>query len=193
MTPHRPSTTPRRRSSQTASAATRVSSEAAVGLARGRRVAAEYVFLDEWDVDAPQEAVFEALADARTYPIWWSPIYKEVDADGPPAVGCASRQSFKAKLPYTLSTVSTIVRLEPPHEFEVEVDGDLRGRGVWTLSPVGDRVHVRFDWRVHADRALLRILTPVLRPLFRWNHNAAIKRAMVELEPYAQRQAQPSR
>jgi len=156
-------------------------------------VAAEYVFLDEWDVDAPQEAVFEALADARTYPIWWSPIYKEVDADGPPAVGCASRQSFKAKLPYTLSTVSTIVRLEPPHEFEVEVDGDLRGRGVWTLSPVGDRVHVRFDWRVHADRALLRILTPVLRPLFRWNHNAAIKRAMVELEPYAQRQAQPSR
>ena len=27
-------------------------------------MAAEYVFIDEWDVGAPQEAVFEALADA---------------------------------------------------------------------------------------------------------------------------------
>jgi hypothetical protein len=31
-------------------------------------MAAEYVFVDEWDVDAPQQAVFDALADARTYP-----------------------------------------------------------------------------------------------------------------------------
>src|SRR5712692_4395394 len=149
-------------------------------------MAAEYVFVDEWDVDAPQEAVFHALADARTYPTWWTPIYREVDADGPPAVGCASRQKFNAKLPYTLSTVSTIVRLDAPREFEVEVDGDLRGRGVWTLSAADGKVHVRFDWTVNADRPLLRILTPVLRPLFRWNHNAAIKRAIVGLEPYAQ-------
>lgn len=148
-------------------------------------MAAEYVFVDEWDVSAAQEAVFEALADAATYPEWWTPIYLEVDADGPPAMGCASRQNFKAKLPYTLSTVSTIVRLEPPHEFEVEVVGDLRGTGVWTLTPSEGKTHIRFDWRVHADRKLLRVLTPVLRPLFRWNHNVAIRQAMIGLEPYA--------
>jgi uncharacterized protein YndB with AHSA1/START domain len=148
-------------------------------------VPAEYLFVDEWDVDAPQERVFDALADARTYPDWWRPIYKEVEADGPPVVGRASRQKFKAKLPYTLSTVSTIVRLEPPRQLEVDVDGDLRGRGVWTLSPREGKVHVRFDWHVFADRALLRVLTPVLRPLFRWNHNEAIKAAMRGLEPYA--------
>ena len=155
-------------------------------------MANEYVFVDEWDVDAPPESVFEALADAGTYPTWWTPIYREVDTDGPPAVGCASRQKFKARLPYALSTVSTIARLEPPHEFEVHVTGDLRGTGVWTLSQVEGKVHVRFDWRVHADRPLLRILTPVLRPLFRWNHNVAIKRAMVGLEPYARAQQQSS-
>jgi hypothetical protein len=27
-------------------------------------VAAKYAFIDEWEVDAPQEAVFTALADA---------------------------------------------------------------------------------------------------------------------------------
>jgi uncharacterized protein YndB with AHSA1/START domain len=155
-------------------------------------MAAEYVFVDEWDVDAPQQAVFEALADARTYPTWWTPIYREVDADGPPRVGCASRQKFKANLPYTLSTISTIVRLDAPREFEVEVVGDLRGHGVWTLSPADGKVHVRFDWRVHADRPLLRTLTPPLRPLFRWNHNVAIKRAMAGLEPFARAQSQAS-
>ena len=80
---------------------------------------------------------------------------------------------------------SKIVRYEPPREFEVAVDGDLSGRGVWTVTPNGDGVYVRFDWRVNAGRTLLRLLTPVLRPLFRANHNYAIARAKAGLEPYA--------
>ncbi len=47
------------------------------------------------DVDAPQEAVFDALADARTYPEWWRPVYLNVDSDCEAAVGCVSRQEFK--------------------------------------------------------------------------------------------------
>jgi hypothetical protein len=83
---------------------------------------------------------------------------------------------------------SEITALERPRRLEIEVDGDLTGRGVWTLSARdGGRIHVRFDWRVLADRPLLRYLTPVLRPLFRWNHNWAIARAMEGLEPYARR------
>ena len=148
-------------------------------------MAAEYVFIDEWDVQAPAAAVFQALADPRTYPDWWTPVYIDVEASGPPAVGATSQQHFKGRLPYHLRQTSEIVRLEPPREFEIRVTGDLTGRGVWTVTPKGDAVHVRFDWRVTADRALLRVLTPILRPFFRWNHNWAIKRAMAGLEPYA--------
>jgi uncharacterized protein YndB with AHSA1/START domain len=149
-------------------------------------MAKEYVFIDEWDVDAPQEAVFDALADGSTYPDWWKPVYKTVIVDGPPEVGRKSKQCFKGRLPYELNTSSEIVRYEPPNEFEVSVIGDLTGHGVWKLSRNSDgAVHVRFDWRVIADRPLLRYLTPVLRPAFRWNHNWAIKRAIEGLEPYA--------
>ncbi len=144
-----------------------------------------YVFIDEWDVDAPIEAVFDALADARTYPQWWRAVYLEVEADGPPGVGAVSRQHFKGRLPYTLNITSTVTRFEPPTEVEADVDGDLSGHGHWSLTQTHGRVRVRFDWRVNADRAFLRVLTPVLRPLFRWNHNWAIARAMDSLEPYA--------
>jgi hypothetical protein len=57
--------------------------------------------------------------------------------------------------------------------------------GTWTLTPREGGVHVRFDWRVIADRPLLRYLTPLLRPVFRWNHNWSVKRAIEGLEPYA--------
>ncbi len=149
------------------------------------RAGRPYDFVDEWDVAAPPEAVFDALADARSYPRWWRPVYIDVEADdGPPAVGKVSRQHFKGRLPYHLRTRTTTVRLERPRLIEGETDGDLRGRGVWTLTPAGAGTHVRFDWRVHADRPLLRALTPLLRPALRWNHDWAIARAREGLEPY---------
>jgi uncharacterized protein YndB with AHSA1/START domain/quercetin dioxygenase-like cupin family protein len=148
-----------------------------------------YVFVDEWDVAAPPEAVFAAIADARTYPEWWRPVYLDVDADGPAELGKESRQHFKGRLPYHLHTRSRVVALDAPRTVTADVDGDLRGRGTWTLTPTATGTHVRFDWQVHADRRLLRALTPVLRPVFRWNHNWAIARAMEGLEPYARRTA----
>ncbi len=162
-----------------------------------RGASSEYLFLDEWDVGAPREAVFEALADARTYPSWWRPVYIGVEADGPAVVGAESRQHFKGRLPYQLRTRSRIVRLERPHIIEADVDGDLRGHGRWTLMTTLAGTRVRFDWRVHADRRLLRVLTPVLRPAFRWNHDWAVARAIEGLEPYARglapRRAQQAR
>ena len=154
-------------------------------------MAAEYEFIDEWDVDAPIDAVFVALADARTYPDWWRPVYLEVDADGPPVVGCASRQRFKGRLPYTLTQTSTIIACDAPDSFEVEAVGDLTGHGRWALSerPEGG-VHVRFEWRVRADKPLIRLLTPLLRPVFRANHSYAIARAIAGLEPYARARAE---
>jgi uncharacterized protein YndB with AHSA1/START domain len=152
----------------------------------------EYVFVDEWDVDAPRESVFAALADARSYPVWWKPVYLDVESEGEPAVGKESRQHFKGRLPYHLRTRSRITRLEAPGVIGADVDGDLRGTGLWTLTDLPDGgTHVRFDWRVHADRLLLRLLTPVLRPALRWNHAWAIARAREGLEPYARAAAAP--
>jgi uncharacterized protein YndB with AHSA1/START domain len=152
-------------------------------------MASEYIFVDEWDVDAPQEAVFDALADGRTYPDWWTPTYLEAETDGPPEPGRVARHRFKGKLPYVLETTTRLTCVDRPDRVEADVDGDLRGRAMWTLTPRGSKVHVRFDFRVFADRPFLRYLTPILRPLFRWNHKQAIAYAVRNLGPYARRQA----
>jgi uncharacterized protein YndB with AHSA1/START domain/quercetin dioxygenase-like cupin family protein len=149
----------------------------------------EYLFVDEWDVAAPREAVFEAIADGHSYPEWWKPVYLDVESDGEPAVGKVSRQHFKGRLPYHLHTSSTITALDAPHVIEADVAGDLAGHGKWTLTETATGTHVRFDWEVTADRRLLRILSPVLRPALRWNHAWAIARAQEGLEPYALRLA----
>jgi hypothetical protein len=145
-------------------------------------MAREYVFVNEWDVEAPILSVFRALCDVTTYPQWWKPVYLAVEADGPLRVGRVARERFKGRLFHELSIQSEIIRLEPPREFEVDVVGDLSGHGIWTLSKLaGAWVHVRADWRV--------VLSPLQRPAFRWNHNWAIARAIEGLEPYARASA----
>jgi uncharacterized protein YndB with AHSA1/START domain len=143
-----------------------------------------YEFVDEWDVAAPPHDVFAALADGASYPRWWRPVYKDVRTEGGPGVGTVSHGHFQGRLPYHLHTRTRTTVHEPPHVLEGEVDGDLRGTGRWTLTPSASGTHVRFDWTVHADRRLLKALTPVLRPLLRWNHAWAIARAREGLEPY---------
>jgi uncharacterized protein YndB with AHSA1/START domain len=147
-------------------------------------VAREYVFVDEWDVDAPREAVYDSVVDARTYPDWWKPVYISVEGDER-----ITQHHFKGRLPYTLKMRAELVSTDRPNGFEVAVDGDLRGKGVWTFTERDGKTHVRWDWIVFADRALLRYLTPILRPLFRFNHNWAVARAREGLEPYAKRKA----
>jgi uncharacterized protein YndB with AHSA1/START domain len=62
-------------------------------------VARKYVFIDEWDVRAPVEEVFDALADARTYPAWWRPVYLAVEATGRPRSGERRASTSRAGFP----------------------------------------------------------------------------------------------
>ena len=145
----------------------------------------EYTFVDEWDVDADPETVFDILADGHTYPEWWKPVSIGVRQEGDYTL-----QHFKGRLPYHLHTRTRTIEADRPHRIHGETDGDLRGTGIWTLTPTDTGgTHVRFDWQVHADRRLLKLLTPILRPALRWNHAWAIARAIEGLEPYAKQRA----
>ena len=69
-----------------------------------------------------------------------------------------------------------------PRGFSLVADGDFVGTGVWTLKQDGDYADVIYDWRIAADKPLLRYGTPIFRPIFAANHRWAMARGLESLE-----------
>jgi hypothetical protein len=68
-----------------------------------------------------------------------------------------------------------------PHGFVIEAEGDFVGRGEWTFEADGEAVNIRFDWRIRADKPLLRWFSFLFKPFFRWNHAWAMARGQESL------------
>jgi hypothetical protein len=42
--------------------------------------------------------------------------------------------------------------------------------GRWSLNPHGTGTEVRYDWEVSTAGAWMNMMSPLLGPMFRWNH-----------------------
>ena len=69
-----------------------------------------------------------------------------------------------------------IVERRRPHGFSIEAAGDFVGRGIWSFHEHSDSLDIEFDWRLRAEKPLLKHLSFLLKPLFRWNHRWAMVR-----------------
>ena len=139
----------------------------------------DYVFLSHWRVKGTPENAYEVLTDVPGYLRWWPDVYLAVtplnsaEKDGP---GQSYRLVTRGKLPYRLRWNARIVRTRRPHGFTIEATGDFVGRGIWTLTERANDLKISFDWRLRAEKPLLRYLSFLLKPLFRWNHRWAMAR-----------------
>src|SRR5207237_10618018 len=77
-------------------------------------------------------------------------------------------------LPYTLRWEFEVVESRYPHGFSLVASGDFEGRGVWTFDQDGSFVDIVYDWRISAEKPLLRSLSFLLKPLFEANHRWAM-------------------
>ncbi len=156
----------------------------------------EYEFLTEWHIAAPRELVYEILKNAKDYPRWWPDVYLKVDyepsgrADG---IGDRAILLTKGRLPYRLRWTAETVHHDKPRTIEIKATGDFVGRGVWGLEPEGDGVYITFDWRLRADKPLLRWLSPLLKPIFKWNHGWAMARGYESLRREVERKMMEDR
>ncbi|MFC0709183.1 SRPBCC family protein [Azorhizophilus paspali] len=126
-----------------------------------------------WQFDAPLAAVWDAIVEPETWPGWWPGVEQVVTLErGHEEGGLGTRQRFvwKGILPYRLSFVSRVTRLEPLHLLEGRVEGQLEGVGRWRFNEDAGQTRVCFDWRVRTTPAWMNLLAPLAQPLFRWNH-----------------------
>jgi hypothetical protein len=138
-----------------------------------------------WRIRAEIDEVAAILTDAASLPRWWPAVYLAATITAPGdarSIGRKVAVRSKGKLPYHINWTAELLSADLPHRWEIAATGDLAGRGVWTLRQAGDVTVADYDWRVNADRPLFRILAPVLRPVFAWNHRWAMAQGEAALQ-----------
>lgn len=101
------------------------------------------------------------------------------DEDG---VGKYVRLLTKGWLPYKLSWEFICTEAVKPLGFSLEALGDFTGRGVWKFCQNGKYVDIIYEWRVLANKPILRYLSFLLKPLFAANHRWTMKKGEESLK-----------
>jgi hypothetical protein len=139
----------------------------------------DYHFVTDWRVEGTVDEVSAVLGDPVALPRWWPSVYLEVTDLEPGRADDVGREATlhtRGWLPYTLRWILRVTESNRPHGFAFDARGDFEGKGVWTFTQDGRWVDVRFDWRIRAQKPLLRLLSPLLRPAFAANHRWAMAR-----------------
>ena len=147
---------------------------------------AEYHFVTNWKIEGTAREVAEVLGDPLGLARWWPSVYIEVHElePGDPVthVGRVIDLYTKGWLPYTLRWRFKVTESRGDSGFALVAEGDFVGTGVWTLEQQGDIVDVQYDWRIRADKPLLRYGTFAFRPIFGANHRWAMARGEESLK-----------
>ena len=136
-----------------------------------------YQFLSRWRIEGTCGEVADVLGDPLALPRWWPSVYLAVEQLEPPdarGVGRRVRLLTKGLLPYTLRWESVVVESRYPYGYTLVAEGDFVGEGIWTFKQDGRFVDIRYDWRIDAEKPLLRRLSFLLKPIFQANHRWAM-------------------
>lgn len=144
----------------------------------------DYHFVTRWRVKATPEQVYAVLGDPLDLPRWWPDVYldaREVqpaDANGLNRVVTLRTKGF---LPYRLKWAMRVTEVAPYSGFALAATGDFEGGGRWSFTADGEWTDIEFDWRIVAEKPLLRTFSFALKPLFSWNHEWAMKKGLESL------------
>lgn len=139
----------------------------------------DYHFVTHWRVEGSVEEVIAIISDPLDLPRWWPSVYLDVwelEPGGPDGAGRVIELFTKGWLPYTLRWRFRLSERVAPDQLALEAWGDFVGRGVWTFAQDGRDVAITYDWKIRAEKPLLRALSPVLKPIFAANHRWAMAR-----------------
>jgi len=142
-------------------------------------MSSEYHFVSRWRLQARADEVADVLRDARDLPRWWPSVYLDiqvVEAGDARGIGRVVDLWTKGWLPYTLRWRFTTTRNDGAGGLSLRAEGDFVGEGTWTFIPDGDHVKAFYDWRIRAEKPLLRRLTWLMRPAFSANHRWAMRK-----------------
>ena len=140
-------------------------------------MATDYNFLTVWKFDAPLEKIYNSIHDADNYHLWWKGQSKVETIKKGDVLGVGAVKKFRTRsfLPYSLTYTGTVLEVEPLKKVVGTTIGELEGRGTWVFENENGVSVVKYYWVVKTNSALMNFLSPVMKPLFEWNHDVVMK------------------
>jgi hypothetical protein len=138
----------------------------------------EYHMITEWHLKSTVKEIADVLSQASDLARWWPSVYldvQEIEPGDENGVGKVVHLYTKGWLPYTLRWSFRVTESSYPHGFALEAWGDFIGRGIWTLEQEGEWASVIYDWKIKADKPLLRTFSFLMKPIFAANHRWAMR------------------
>jgi hypothetical protein len=145
----------------------------------------DYHFITRWRLVGTREEAADVVSDALGLPRWWPAVYlevRELQPGEPSGVGRVLDLYTKGWLPYTLRWHFTVTESDYPRTLAIAAEGDFVGRGRWTFEQDGPWVDVTYDWRIRAQKPLLRRMSWLMKPVFSANHRWAMAKGRESLE-----------
>lgn len=138
-----------------------------------------YHFITHWHVLATCEEIYRLLEDLDSLAAWWPSVYLDVRVTKPGRPGGVGKEVAlltKGWLPYKLRWQFRVTETDFPTGFALEAWGDFVGRGVWTFRPdENGGCYITYDWKISAEKPLLKYLSWLFRPVFAANHHWAMR------------------
>ena len=136
----------------------------------------DYHFITRWRVKSTVKEVSEIIGDAIGLERWWPSVYLDVQILEPgdeQGLGKVVNLYTKGWLPYTLRWTFRVTDVQTDG-FTLEAWGDFDGRGIWTFEQDGPWVNVIYDWKILAEKPVLRNFSFIMKPIFSANHRWAM-------------------
>ncbi len=147
----------------------------------------DYHFITTWHVQSTLDEINAIIGNAPDLVRWWPSVYLDVQELSPgDGVGLGKVVSLYTKgwLPYTLRWQFKVTEVNTPYGFSLAAWGDFVGRGIWTFARDADGmgINVTYDWRVVAEKPLLKYFSVIMKPVFSANHHWAMARGQESLQ-----------
>ena len=137
----------------------------------------KYRFVTVWQIEAPLEDVCEAIYHSLNWPQWWHNVESvvELSPGNQQGIGSIRRYTWHGRLPYRLTFDIRVIHMVPLASIEGVASGDVEGKGYWSFTVDGSVTIVRYEWNVHTTPIWMNLLSLLVHPLVKWNHNAVMQ------------------
>jgi hypothetical protein len=137
-----------------------------------------YSFVTTWRFRHPVPVVWPLIKDIAHWPDWWKGVTSvDVKKEGEPdGCGKCAAITWRSVLPYSLSFELEVTSIIEFKKIVGYTTGELQGKGTWDFfAEENNCSSLCFYWDVNTTIPWMNTLAPVLKPVFKWNHDIVMK------------------